>query len=324
MRPSFSLLALVLSLGLLAGCGATVVVEDRHGPPPPAQVEEPFFEPEVTVDAEPPPPRDDWQPEGREHWIWVRGHWFWRDGFVWRRGYWLRRHWERGEWEQPAWHERDGRWHFRPGHWREREAEAAPPPREDHEEVVLEDDSPEVEVAVRDEPPRPREEFVPAPRPGYVWVHGHWTWNHGWVWRRGYWVRRQHEDDVWVDAHWSFSDGQWHFIPGRWRVEERREEPRPVPPPEHATVVVEEPRAEERPVVEAEVVVREHPPAPRMEPVPAPRRDAVWVHGHWYWNHGWEWRSGYWVRRHSEHDVWVDAHWELVDGSWHFRAGYWR
>jgi|GEM_PF-6503145 len=44
-------------------------------------------------------------------------------------------------------------------------------------------------VVIRRPPPPPmRYEVVPAPRPHYAWVRGHWVWTpRGYAWVGGYW-----------------------------------------------------------------------------------------------------------------------------------------
>ena len=59
---------------------------------------------------------------------------------------------------------------------------------------------------VEDAPPPVREEVVVA-RPGYVWIHGHWTHpGRSWVWRSGYYApgqwQRRGRGHVWVDGGW--------------------------------------------------------------------------------------------------------------------------
>ncbi|WP_081716148.1 YXWGXW repeat-containing protein [Paraburkholderia mimosarum] len=65
-------------------------------------------------------------------------------------------------------------------------------------------------------PPPPREETVPAPRAGYVWDAGHWSWDRGvYVWTPGHWqeVRSGYE---WVPGHWVEDGANWRWIPGHW------------------------------------------------------------------------------------------------------------
>jgi hypothetical protein len=47
-----------------------------------------------------------------------------------------------------------------------------------------------VNVGIPVAPPPPRVEVIPAARPGWVWMHGHWAWDP---------AARQH---VWVPGHW--------------------------------------------------------------------------------------------------------------------------
>lgn len=79
--------------------------------------------------------------------------------------------------------------------------------------------------------------YAPAPRPGWVWVPGHydaasrWMPGHwrpavtrpGWAWVAGYWVGDEYVDgywreqarpgSVWVDGYYN-DDGQW--VAGYW------------------------------------------------------------------------------------------------------------
>jgi hypothetical protein len=51
-------------------------------------------------------------------------------------------------------------------------------------------------------PPSPRSVVVPAsPRPGAVWVTGHWQW------------RRWHHEYVWIPGHWKIRRGHvWVIV----------------------------------------------------------------------------------------------------------------
>ena len=70
---------------------------------------------------------------------------------------------------------------------------------------------------VEDGPPAPREEIVVS-RPGFIWVHGHWTRpGRTWVWRGGYYERERPEH-VWVDGRWE-RRGRGHvWVDGGWRA----------------------------------------------------------------------------------------------------------
>ncbi len=70
-------------------------------------------------------------------------------------------------------------------------------------------------------PPAPVYEVVPAPRVGWVWVPGYWSWRYGaYAWVPGHWVRERvgyvYEPPRWVGygPRWGFVVGGWHA--GRW------------------------------------------------------------------------------------------------------------
>ena len=70
---------------------------------------------------------------------------------------------------------------------------------------------------VVDAPPPPRAEVVVA-RPGFIWVHGHWTRPGGrWVWRDGYY-ERERPNHVYVEGRWE-RRGRGHvWVDGGWRA----------------------------------------------------------------------------------------------------------
>lgn len=71
-----------------------------------------------------------------------------------------------------------------------------------------------VEVTVA--PPPPREEVVPAPRHGYVWAPGYWSWrHHDHVWVAGHWIHHR-SGHHWVAEHWEEHNGKWRFMAGHW------------------------------------------------------------------------------------------------------------
>lgn len=72
----------------------------------------------IIVQVAPPPPRTEVVPSPRRGYVWVGGHWGWRNQHHhWVQGAWLRE--RRGyQYSQPAWVERDGRWHMERGNWR--------------------------------------------------------------------------------------------------------------------------------------------------------------------------------------------------------------
>jgi hypothetical protein len=82
--------------------------------------------------------------------------------------------------------------------------------------------------------PAPIVEVVPAPRAGFAWVPGHWTWRRGgWVWVKGHHVRgarvaampapivevvpaRPSPRHVWVKGHHVYEGGHWVWRRGVW------------------------------------------------------------------------------------------------------------
>lgn len=77
-------------------------------------------------------------------------------------------------------------------------------------------------IVITEAPPAPRYEVAPDPRPGRVWVEGHYAWRNGeYTWVQGHWQRAQ-RDMVWRQAEWvQRPDGSWVFREGRW-VPDRR------------------------------------------------------------------------------------------------------
>jgi hypothetical protein len=71
-------------------------------------------------------------------------------------------------------------------------------------------------VVIREAPPPPRAERVPAPRRGYVWAPGHWEWRHGQhQWQRGTWVRER-RGYTYREPVWHERDGRWVMSRGGW------------------------------------------------------------------------------------------------------------
>lgn len=71
----------------------------------------------VVVREAPPQPRSERTPPPRRGYLWVPGHWDWKQNHhAWVKGSWLR---DRPGYvyHQPTWEERDGRWHMARGNW---------------------------------------------------------------------------------------------------------------------------------------------------------------------------------------------------------------
>ena len=73
----------------------------------------------------------------------------------------------------------------------------------------------------------------------------------------------------------------------------------------------------------ATLVVREAPPAVRVEPVPEPRPGYQWVGGHWEWRGGrYVWESGTWVKERAGYTYYAPT-WVEKNGRWERREARW-
>ena len=73
-----------------------------------------------------------------------------------------------------------------------------------------------VTLVVREAPPAVRVETVPAPRPGYQWVGGHWDWRGSkYVWESGTWVKER-PGYVYYAPTWVEKNGHWERREARW------------------------------------------------------------------------------------------------------------
>jgi len=71
-------------------------------------------------------------------------------------------------------------------------------------------------IVVREAPPAPRHEVIPAERHGYVWAPGYWDYRHGhYTWVKGHW-EREHHGMYWHPHRWVEREGKWEFERGRW------------------------------------------------------------------------------------------------------------
>jgi hypothetical protein len=75
-------------------------------------------------------------------------------------------------------------------------------------------------VVVTQEPPALRTEIEgTAPSEGHVWIQGYWTYSHGnWVWMPGHWELRPRTNAMWVPGHWDKNpEGKgWIWTAGHW------------------------------------------------------------------------------------------------------------
>lgn len=83
--------------------------------------------------------------------------------------------------------------------------QAAPPPQQ-------------AVVVAPSAPPPLQVEVVPvSPGPYYVWAPGYWGWNGGWVWVGGRYMSRPRPGAVWVGGHWGRHSHGYVWIGGGWR-----------------------------------------------------------------------------------------------------------
>lgn len=75
------------------------------------------------------------------------------------------------------------------------------------------------QAVVRVAPPLPVVEVRPvASGPKYVWTGGYYRWYGGrYVWTAGRWVYPPRPGVVWVPGHWAQRSGGWVWIQGHWR-----------------------------------------------------------------------------------------------------------
>jgi hypothetical protein len=65
-------------------------------------------------------------------------------------------------------------------------------------------------------PPMPRVVVTPAPRPGWIWSPGYWSWTGtAYVWIDGAWLMER-PGFIYAPAHWEHFAGGWRFLPGGW------------------------------------------------------------------------------------------------------------
>lgn len=200
-------------------------------------------------------------------------------------------------------------------------------------------------VDVYQEPPPPRQDTPSVERPGFVWVHGRWTWtNNKWEWLDGHWDR-QREGQVWTDGHWEKRGTSWHWNEGAWAtgatpgggiianpprpvdnnpgpvVRDHRDEP--APPPEPTGPVVRDHRTGGGATVTVSLTPTSEPPPLRADVHENAKAGFFWQTGRWNWTAGkWEWTPGHWERERSG-QRYVDGKWELQGGTWVWVEGKW-
>lgn len=89
------------------------------------------------------------------------------------------------------------------------------------------------QVYVPSAPPAVLYSAPPAPRPGYLWINGYWSWSGSrWVWIDGHWEARR-AGYVWIAPHHEVRGGRHVYVAGRWEREAAYKSsaarPRPAP-----------------------------------------------------------------------------------------------
>lgn len=75
-----------------------------------------------------------------------------------------------------------------------------------------------INIGIGTAPPAPIYEAVPAPRPGYVWAPGFWSWDDHYrkhAWRQGHWVAAR-PGYVYESPRWVRASNGWVMQPERW------------------------------------------------------------------------------------------------------------
>jgi hypothetical protein len=82
----------------------------------------------------------------------------------------------------------------------------------------------------------------------------------------------------------------------------------------------------EEPPPTAAVIIKEAPPAPRVEKIyAAPSQESVWISGHWKRKgNTWDWYPGYWEAPPRRGLAWVPGHWAEHRGGWYWVEGHWK
>jgi hypothetical protein len=67
-------------------------------------------------------------------------------------------------------------------------------------------------------PPVAREDLVPVPPEGAVWVQGHYEWNgRNYFWVGGHYTQPSEAGLYWEPGRWVDRYGRWEWIAGHWR-----------------------------------------------------------------------------------------------------------
>ena len=67
-------------------------------------------------------------------------------------------------------------------------------------------------------PPPNRTERVNRPKPGHVWIPGHWSWSgSNYLWVSGLFVKEPRPGASYSPGRWKFGFDGYTWVPGRWK-----------------------------------------------------------------------------------------------------------
>jgi hypothetical protein len=239
-----------------------------------------------------PPALRDERPGTKAGFMWIRGHYEWRDGqYTWINGHWERER-AKERWTDGRWELRNGRYEWIPGGWGAGPTCGAEP-------------------ALSQPPPHAMKPETIAETPGKFEVKGRWNWDRtrcDYVWSSGY-LESYRPGYRYVPGNWNQGNGKWYWVEARWERDGGAQ-----PPPPHTTPPPPPPRPSGP---------TQPPPPPKQETYDK-RAGFLWVRGHYEWRGSqYEWIPGHWERERAK-EKWVDGRWELQGGVYVWVPGGWR
>lgn len=287
--------------------------------------------PVAVYPTQPPPALREEREAPRAGFVWVRGHYEWRNGqYDWVPGHWERER-ARERWVDGRWELRGDRWEWVPGFWENRPAQPAadtrgwtmlrehtfyPRARDDYRQfdvsqkqgrfnrIMLQvvDNDAELDnveiifVSGQRITPKIRERFRAGSATRAIDLPANQ-------------ILRA------IRLNARPMAGRARVILWGWAVQ-------PAAPPPHSHNPPPPPSGGYTPPPPSSGPTSP-PPAPRQESY-QPRAGFVWIRGHYEWRNGqYEWIPGHWERERAR-QTWVDAKWELRGNTWVLIPGHWR
>jgi hypothetical protein len=169
----------------------------------------------AVVYQEPPAPQVESSPT-RSGYLWVHGHWDWRNA----QWTWVGGHWERERqgyaWSEGRWERRGSSWHWIEGTWAVSNTNMPPRDVSNASGGVVVSGGPSGRYPTSAPPPLRVESA--AARPGFVFIRGRWNWANGrWDWSEGHWERTR-TAQMWVDGRWELQGNYYVWVEGRWEA----------------------------------------------------------------------------------------------------------